>query len=263
MTGGARLSRTVGLAVLVAGAAGGPATGAAASGGASDPPKEKVLGPLAIAPPTGDLFTYLTVTTAGGCPGGTNTITRVFGPGFPAGGENVIGNSEVIEFGSPPADRMVAPVTITLEEARLKQPAGTVLDGEYKLKLNCQEPLPSRYDQLYGLYVGSLRITPDGKYSALTTADDLPAKPRPTTGPAARALAERPPVDMELAAEARAQAAAADAAAAQAAAQASPVRANSGGAVIPLLVAGSIIVATGAAVGLARRRAPKPAGTRS
>ena len=66
-----------------------------------------VLGALAISPTTGDVETPLTLTTAGGCPRGTNSITRVYGKGFPEDGENVIGNTEVIQFGSPPGDRMI------------------------------------------------------------------------------------------------------------------------------------------------------------
>ena len=43
--------------------------------------------PSAIEPVTGDIYTYLKITTAGGCPGGTNSVTRVFAEGFPLYGE--------------------------------------------------------------------------------------------------------------------------------------------------------------------------------
>lgn len=212
---------------------------------AATPPPEAILGPLAIEPASGNLLTYMKVTTAGGCPGGTNSITRVFGKGFPPGGENVIGNTEVIDFGNPAANRMVAPLTITIEEARLKMPPGTTLEGVYELKLNCQEPLPFEYDQLYGLYVGKLRIAADGTYTALTTAADLPATPAPKTGAAALALSSRPQVNQEAAALSAAQAAAQDLQAVSAGTSADDplwVPLVGGGAGLALVAAGGLLL---------------------
>lgn len=168
------------------------------------PPPEKVLGSLAVEPLTGDLFTYMKVTTAGGCPGGTNTITRIFGPGFPTYGENVIGNSAFTDFPNLDLDRMQMPLTITLDEALRRQPKGTKLKGVYELRVNCQEIMPETYDEIYGVYVGRIRIKADGTYSALTTAKDLPKTPSPAAGPAARGLLTKPapePAAIEAAAK--------------------------------------------------------------
>jgi len=207
-----RNSRTISAALLLAGAAGVLALPAAVAETYPSPGPNgsdefgtaaeraaafRVLGPLAISPHTGNLDTYLTVTTAGGCPGGTNIILRAYGKGFPEGGENVIGNTEVAEYAFPTVDRMKAPLTITLEEARRKQPPGTKLSGVYTLKMDCQEPFPSTYTMVYGLYQGKLRIAPDGTYTALTTEKDLPKEPTPKAGKAAVELASQPQVSDE------------------------------------------------------------------
>lgn len=157
----------------------------------------KVLGPLAISPLTGNLDTYMTVISAGGCPGGTNIILRAYGKGFPEAGENVIGNTEVAEYAFPTVDRMKAPLTITLEEARRKQPPGTKLSGVYTLKMDCQEAFPTKYTMVYGIYQGKLRIAPDGTYTALTTEKDLPRSPTPKAGTAAVDLGSKPQVSEE------------------------------------------------------------------
>lgn len=152
--------------------------------------EQKVLGPLAIEPATGDFDTNIFVTTAGGCPRGTNTLTRLYGPKLSVDGENVIGNSEVIEFGSPPADRMRVPLTINLAEVARRQLKSVTLQGTYTLDFNCQTPLPVSLDELYGRYVGKLLIK-DGRYTALTTVSDLPKEPRPKAGNDAIDLLER------------------------------------------------------------------------
>jgi hypothetical protein len=140
-----------------------------------------VLGVLAIEPTTGDLETPITFTTAGGCPHGTNSITRVYGDGFPAEGENVIGNTEVYAFGSPPNDRMTAPMTITLAEAVRRQADKVDLNGTYTFRFSCQDALPPGAGGLYGAYVGEMTIA-DGTFTATTTSADLPSDPTPKAG---------------------------------------------------------------------------------
>lgn len=152
---------------------------------------EKVLGPLAISPTTGDLESPMTLTTGGGCPQGTNTITRVFGPGFPPKGENLVGNSPTILYGSPPADRLTVPTAVTLHDAARLQPQPVTLKGDYKLVLDCQLRLPKSELLAFGFYVGRLHIS-DDRYTATTTAEDLPNPPTPRTGPDALALAADP-----------------------------------------------------------------------
>ncbi|MGQ0626215.1 MAG: hypothetical protein ACT4PP_16410 [Sporichthyaceae bacterium] len=161
------------------------AAGAPAAAGTAEQPdlflKQKVLGPLGIEPVSGDFDTNIFVTTAGGCPRGTNTLTRLYGPKLSVDGENVIGNSEVLEFGSPPADRMRVPLTINLAEVARRQVPSVILDGTYTLNFNCQTPLPVTLKELYGRYVGTLVIK-DGRYTARTTISDLPKVPKPKAG---------------------------------------------------------------------------------
>lgn len=174
-------------------------TAASASGGVSTPDnplrsseaqtlKLPTIGKLAVEPPTGRLDSYPTVTTAGGCPKGIATLTKIFGPGFQADGENVIGNTETWEFGSPPADRMVAPFTITLQEAADRQklyrnlPVPT-LDGVYQIVMTCRDPLPeyTGAEYMFANYIGKVRISGQ-TYTSLTTVADLPKVPRPKAG---------------------------------------------------------------------------------
>lgn len=226
-----------------------PAAAAGAVSTLDDPRiKEEFLGPMAIEPATGDIYTYMKVTTGGGCPGGTNSITRIFGKGFPNYGENVIGNTEVYEFMNKVEGRMVAPLTITLDEAMKRQPQRTALDGTYRLTFTCQEPLPTSYDMLYGYYEGYLKFD-NNKYTAVTKPGDLPKKPTPKTGPAALALASQPQAnyDPELAAMDAAKAAEAQLLAAQ------TDEPGGSAALAVSIIAGILVVATGGAV-LARRR---------
>jgi hypothetical protein len=164
----------------------------AAPAAAAEADEGTVLGPLAIAPESGDLDTRITMTTGGGCPRGTNSIVKIFGAGFPADGENVVGNTETIEFGSPPADRMVVPMTITIAEAVRRQAAPPVLAGEYRLELDCQEPIPPDDWPHFGVYVGHLSVDGAGRWTAATTPSDLPEPPTPQTGPDAAALVPLP-----------------------------------------------------------------------
>lgn len=151
--------------------------------------QDVVLGSMAIEPVTGDLETYMKVTTAGGCPRGSNTVTRIFGPKLPKAGQNVIGNNWVYDFGSPPADRMTSPLTITLEEVLERQPIPIVLDGTYQLRMQCQLPDPDDFAQNFGVFQSRLNIR-DGKYTALTTVANLPKTPSPLAGPEAYAALE-------------------------------------------------------------------------
>lgn len=165
-----------------------------------NPTEADALGRLAIEPLSGNLTTFMAFTTAGGCPDGTNIITRVYGPGFPSYGENIVGNTDITEFGSPTLDRLRIPSVISLEEARVKQPEGTKLNGRYQIAVTCM----GRLGPLFGSYVGELRIGSDGNYRAITTDKDLPSEPRPKSGAAAIELANNPGPAFDPVAEARA-----------------------------------------------------------
>lgn len=156
-----------------------PATGSALA--ASDPAQDKVLGPMAIEPVEGNLESNIVFTTAGGCPKGSNSVTRIYGPSLPTDGQNVIGNTGLWGFGSPPADRMIAPMTITLQEVIERQDKPITLDGEYHVRMQCQLEFPDTILENFGVFEGFLEIH-DKKYTARTTAEDLPETPTPKTG---------------------------------------------------------------------------------
>lgn len=221
----------------------------------SDDPRieEELLGPMAIEPRTGDIYTYMKVTTAGGCPGGTNSVTRVFAEGFPLYGENVIGNTEVAEYMTQVEGRMVAPLTITLDEALRRQPKRTTLNGLARFTFTCQDPLPTSYDMLHGYYEGFVRFE-DNKYTAITTLEDLPKVPRPAAGPAAIALASNPQANYDPESEAAA-------AAARVAAEGAAPEDDGGSAGLAVAVTAAIVLGAGGTVLLARRREASRAGS--
>jgi len=186
------------LAALLAAGAG--LVTAASPGWADD----RTLGVAAVAPERGHYTTPITLTTAGGCPKGTNILTKIFGAGFPADGENVVGNEETTEYGSPPNGWLRVPLTITLQEAVRRQATQFQMTGDYRIVITCRDPLPSTGIYEYGNYVARLRFGSDGRYRALTTAADLPRSVREAqtqpTGPGAGEpdpTAATPPVSTE------------------------------------------------------------------
>lgn len=178
------LSRLVASGGVLAAAVIGTAAPAAAR---EAPAPVPVLGPAAIAPVTGDLETPPTVTTAGGCPKGTNIVTQLYGKGFPPGGANVVGNVPTTDYGSPPAARMAIPFAITIKEAgrTVQAPYKPFTPvGDYQVVVTCQDPLPDASGRwTHGRFVGTIRIGTNGRYTALTTAASLPNPPRPAPGP--------------------------------------------------------------------------------
>ena len=230
---------------------------------------QQVLGPLAIEPATGDLETYMTLTSGGGCPHGTNSITRIYGEGFPADGENVIGNTEVVELSGANPDRMSMPVMINLAEAVRRQAKPVTLSGGYTFKLDCQPPLPTKIEELYGVYVGKMTVT-DGRYTAITTPADLPDPPSPKMGAEALAappMASPPPgapdVDALAAAAKEREEESAKAAADKVTADkvAAGSAASGGGDLLPLAVGAGILVAgLGGVVAYVRRPVREPSG---
>src|SRR5262245_1987459 len=164
-----RIIRALSVSAVLTGLAAGLVV--AASPGHAD---DRILGVAAVAPVRGDSTTPITLTTAGRCPKGTNILTKIFGTGFPVDGENVVGNRETTEFGSPPNDWLVVPLTITLQEAVRRQATPFRLAGDYRIVITCRDPLPSTGIYEYGDYVARLRFGSGGRYQALTTAADLP-----------------------------------------------------------------------------------------
>jgi hypothetical protein len=166
-------------ALVVAGAHAAPA--AAYAGQYWHITPKNTLGILALSPTTGDLLTPIQVTSAGSCPQGTHSITRLFGPKLPDDGENVIGNTPIHVWDAPPENRLTSPIAVTLDQAGKNQVPPVTLEGNYTMVMDCQEKLLHSDDEVYNFYVGKLRIH-NQRYTATTTKADLPKEPVAVTG---------------------------------------------------------------------------------
>lgn len=139
-----------------------PAPVAAASSPVAAVPQ---LGTLFVDPPTGADDTPLDLLTSGGCPApATNVVARVFGNGFPAGGQIVVGNTDAgvrrgSSFSVVPGD--------TLRAFAALQPTPAVLSGSYRVVVSCQEALGS---VSLGDYVGTLVFSSPRSYAARNPA---------------------------------------------------------------------------------------------
>ncbi|MEU3921713.1 Ig-like domain-containing protein [Streptomyces sp. NPDC029004] len=126
------LSRTLagGLASLVAVLAGGLIL--APSAHAAD------IGTAVITPATGSDVSSMTLTTSGPCPANaTNVIVSVTGSGFPAGGQNVVGNSPISTYGSTADGGLIIPLSQTMRD--YANTAGfTNLTGKYSFQVTCR-----------------------------------------------------------------------------------------------------------------------------
>lgn len=157
----------VGTAVAAALLACGPLLTAKALGAEPAP----LLGRLFVDPAQGTDATPLTLLTTGGCPApATNATLRLFGAGFPATGQIVMGNTDAGVAAARPFS--VAPAD-TLRAFAAQQPTPAVLRGSYRLVLTCQEPLEPAG---VGRYEGTLVFTSPRAYRA-----DNPARPVVTT----------------------------------------------------------------------------------
>ncbi|MER6123394.1 Ig-like domain-containing protein [Streptomyces sp. NPDC001795] len=126
------LSRALagGLASLVAVLAGGliAAPSAMAAG----------IGTAEVTPATGSDTSSMTLTTSGACPSNaTNIIVSVTGSGFPAGGQNVVGNSPISTYGTAANGGLIIPLSQTMRD--YANTAGfTTLTGQYTFTVTCR-----------------------------------------------------------------------------------------------------------------------------
>ncbi|MFJ3903010.1 Ig-like domain repeat protein [Streptomyces sp. NPDC090025] len=126
------LSRTVAgsLASLVAVLAGGIALAPSASAAE--------IGTASVTPATGSDTSSMSLTTTGACPANaTNIIVSVTGSGFPAAGQNVVGNSPITTYGTTPDGGLVIPLSQTMRD--YANTAGfTNLTGKYTFQVTCR-----------------------------------------------------------------------------------------------------------------------------
>lgn len=158
-----------------------------------------VIGSLTITPTTGADDTPISVRTSSGCPsGGTNITVRVLGPGFPAAGQVVVGNTDAGVSQSGPFS---VPLSDTLRAFASQQNPPATLNGKYTLDLRCQDAFGT---QDLGNFTGTLTFSGPSSYTAAPAASPSAsatptstASPRPTatatTAPTTAPPTTRPP----------------------------------------------------------------------
>src|SRR5262245_35042500 len=101
-----------------------------------------VVGTAAVNPPTGTAdVTRPTVEASAPCPAGTNVVTRIFGPGFPAAGENIAPSQPIANLGTNANGGVIVPTADTFRTfANLQNPPAT-LNGRYDITISCVQPL--------------------------------------------------------------------------------------------------------------------------
>jgi hypothetical protein len=80
----------------------------------------------------------MTLTTSGACPANaTNVIVSVTGSGFPAAGQNVVGNSPISSYGTDANGGLIIPLTQTMRD--YANTAGfSTLTGKYTFVVTCR-----------------------------------------------------------------------------------------------------------------------------
>ncbi|MEU6321150.1 Ig-like domain-containing protein [Streptomyces sp. NPDC047009] len=96
------------------------------------------IGTATVTPSTGTDTQSMSLTTSGACPDtATNIIATVQGSGFPAGGQNVVGNSPITTYNTDPNGGMIIPLTFTMRD--YANVAGfTTLQGKYTFTITCR-----------------------------------------------------------------------------------------------------------------------------
>ncbi|MEV7281492.1 DUF916 domain-containing protein [Streptomyces sp. NPDC093111] len=168
---------------------------ATAVGGTAAPARAADTGGLAVLPPRGDDTQPLTLVADAPCPARTShVIARVFGAGFPRGGQIVVGNAPLGTYARVPGGGLSVPLFATLRDYAAT--AGfTTLRGGYTFTLSCLEGAfrPTALRE----FTGTLRFTSKSAYqdgSVIRTPTGpavapvpppAAAVPAPTAAPAA------------------------------------------------------------------------------
>ena len=130
-------------------------------------------GAMEVSPATGTDTSGVQLTTAGPCPSdATNLLVSVAGSGFPAEGQNVVGNSPISTYATTPEGGMVVPLSSTMRD--YASVAGfTTLQGRYDFTLTCRAAFGSA---TFGTFATSIWFTSNTAYqntapaTATTTA---------------------------------------------------------------------------------------------
>lgn len=106
-----------------------------------------------VLPKSGGADDPIELQTSGGCPKPADSILgRVYGKGFPKGGENVIGNTKA---GVTPVGPFPAPLAFSMKEFMSGEAHPIALTGTYRFVVTCRT---AKYPKSYGDYVAEIRF---------------------------------------------------------------------------------------------------------
>ncbi|MFD3450998.1 Ig-like domain-containing protein [Streptomyces sp. NPDC058691] len=140
----------------------------------------EVLGTMTVTPATGSDTALMSVKTHGLCPEpATNIILWVKGAGFPAEGQNLVGNSP-IDIYNPTSEGFEVPLSETMRD--YANEAGiTTLQGRYDFTVTCRRPFG---ETTYGDFTAPIWFTSNTTYQSTppqaattTTLAASPASP--------------------------------------------------------------------------------------
>ncbi|MFF3558879.1 Ig-like domain-containing protein [Streptomyces sp. NPDC002574] len=138
----------------------------------------EVLGTMTVTPATGSDTQGMSLITPAPCPDpATNIIVTVKGAGFPAEGQNVVGNSEIGIYNPVQGAGFEVPLTETMRDYA-SEAGFTTLQGRYDFTLTCRKPFG---DTTYGDFTAPIWFTSNTTYQStqpqVATTTTLAASP--------------------------------------------------------------------------------------
>ncbi|SNT03669.1 Ig-like domain-containing protein [Actinacidiphila glaucinigra] len=138
-------------------AAGGIAVAAAGTA------RAEVIGSMEVAPATGTDLSGISMTTSAPCPEeATNLIVKVRGAGFPAEGQNVVGNSDIAIYPAAPGGGFSVPLMQTMRDYA-KDAGFDELKGRYDFTLTCRKAFGA---DTYGDFTTAIWFTSNTAYQS-------------------------------------------------------------------------------------------------
>lgn len=140
----------------------------------------QTIGGLTIEPKTGVSTASITVTTSVPCPQGTNLQGKIYGKGFPAGGQNTVPNSKIEIYPKAPGGGYRIALQDTIDDFLRLQPGRPQLSGTYTLTIECRNAFGAPFSQ----FVGTVAFSSPTSFTA-QPPKTYPAPPAPTAQPSA------------------------------------------------------------------------------
>jgi hypothetical protein len=140
-------------------------TGVAASFAFIGTARADTIGALRFSPATGTDLSAVTVETTAPCPSqAKNILAKVYGPGFPADGKNVVGNTAITAFDKASiGSGLSVPLQSTLRFFANSQPKSFNLVGTYRIVVTCRLPFGTSN---FGDFAGTMTFDSTSKYVA-------------------------------------------------------------------------------------------------